>query len=371
VQTLLDIFVEDTLGKSTTESDTAIEFLNKQIDKYDSLLRQAEDRREDFKRKNIGLMPKDGNNYYVQLQNSESQLEGAELNFSELRNRRDRIELQIVELKSESFEQGSIIKTSLDERIAVQESRLDELLLLYTEAHPDVINSQHVLNTLRARKKLEVTQRAATKSFLDNPVYQELQILLSTAEADISSVSARLRSVRKKRAELKKLIDIVPKIEAELQRLNRNYEVHKQNYTALVGRREKARITEDVESESDQIKFRIIEPPYVPVKPEFPNRPLFDAAVLILAIGIGYGISLLISLFQPVFHNPKDLTRSIGGAVLGAVSKFDTPNVLSKRRKNLVLFVFANLSFLCAGGILIFLHAQGLLILSRLQSMVM
>jgi hypothetical protein len=107
------------------------------------------------------------------------------------------------------------------------------------------------------------------------------------------------------------------------------------------------------------------------VKPDSPNRPLFDAAVLMLAIGTGYGIGLLLSLFQPVFYNQKDLTRCIARAVLGAVSKFDTPNVLSRRRKNLVLFVFANLSFLCAGGILIFLHAQGMLILSRLQIMVM
>jgi len=371
VQTLLDIFVEDTLGKSVNESDSAIDFLNKQISKYDSLLREAEDRREEFKRKNIGLMPRDGNNYYAQLQNTEIQLEDAELILSELRNRKDKIKLQVTELKSIDIEQGAIIKTSLDERIEEQENRLDELLLLYTEEHPDVINSQQVLKTLRARKEQETIQRATTNSILDNPVYQELQILLSKTEADISSVEARVKSVRKKQAELKELVDIVPKIEAELQRLNRDYEVHKQNYTALVGRREQAKISEDVESGSDRIKFRIIEPPYVPVKPAFPNRPLFDVAVLVLAIGTGYGIGLLISLFQPVFYNHKDLTKFIGRAVLGAVGKFDTPNVLSSRRKNLVLFVFANLSFLCVGGILVFLHAQGVLILSRLQSMVM
>ena len=371
VQILLDIFVEDTLGKSVTESDSAIDFLNKQINKYDSLLREAEDRREDFKRKNIGLMPKDGNNYYAQLQNAESQLEDSELILSELRNRRDNINLRISELQSEDTEQGVIIKTSLDERIEEQENRLDELLLLYTEKHPDVINLQHILKTLRARKEKEVIQRAATKSYLDNPVYQELQILLSNTGADLSSIEARVKSVRKKRIELRKLVDIVPKIEAELQRLNRDYEIHKKNYTEFVGRREQARISEDVEAESDQIKFRIIEPPYVPIQPDSPNRPLFDVVVVVLAIGIGYGIGLLISLFQPVFYNQKDLTKHIGRAVLGAVSKFDTPNVLSKRRKSKVLFVFANLSFLCAGGLFIFLHSKGMLILSRLQTMVM
>jgi len=371
VQTLLNIFVEDTLGKSVTESDTAIEFLDQQIDKYDNLLREAEQRRENFIRKNIGVMPRDDINYYKQLQNTETQLEEAELSISELRNRRDKIESQIDTLKAEENKQGAIIKTGLDERIEEQEKRLDDLLLLYTDAHPDVINAQHVLDTLRKRKENEAVERATTASIQDNKVYQELQISLSTTEADISSLNTRVKSVKKKRAELKKLVDIVPKIEAELQRLNRDYEVHKKNYNELVSRREQAKISEDVESGSDQVKFRIIEPPFVPQRADFPNRPLLDLVVLIFAIGAGYGIGLVLSLFQPVFYSPKELMTQIGGSVLGAISKIDTPQVIRKRRRNLTLFGFANFALLSAGGFFVYLHGKGLLILDQLKILVM
>ncbi|MDH3636552.1 MAG: Wzz/FepE/Etk N-terminal domain-containing protein [Gammaproteobacteria bacterium] len=371
VQTLLDIFVEDTLGKSVTESDSAIEFLDNQIEKYDSLLREAEERRESFIRKNIGLMPRDGNNYFAQLQETEAQLEESELILSELRNRRNKIKFQIDELKSQEVEQGAVLRTGLDERIEEQEKRLDDLLLLYTEEHPDVINAQHVLDTLRERKEKETIHRAATKSILDNPVYQELQISLGKAEADISSVNTRVRSVRKKQAELKKLVDIVPKIEAELQRLNRDYEVHRKNYTELVARREQAKISEDVEAGSEQVKFRIIEPPFVPQRADYPNRALFDLVVLVIAIGTGYGISLLLSFLQPVFYSPRELMTHIGGSVLGAISKFDTPSVISKRRMNVVLFGFVNLVFLGSAGFITYLHSQGILILWRLKDLVM
>ena len=87
VQTLLNIFVEDTLGKSGTESDSAIDFLDSQIEKYDTLLRGAEERKENFKRKNIGLTPQDGNNYFSQLQASSGLLEEAKLSLSESVNR--------------------------------------------------------------------------------------------------------------------------------------------------------------------------------------------------------------------------------------------------------------------------------------------
>ena len=369
VQVLLDIFVEDTLGSTIDESDNAIEFLNSQIERYEALLLEAEKRREDFKRRNIGLMPQDGTDYFRQLQEALNVLEQTELTLSEMRNRRDRIRQQITELENNEVRSETLVKTNLDARIEEQENRLDELLLLYTDEHPDVINGREVLSQLQQRKEKEAEQIISTSTLLDNPVYQELQISLSKTEADISSVSTRVLSLKRKAEELRERIDIVPQIEAEMQRLNRDYEIHKQNYNQFVARREKARISDEAETGGEQVKFRIIEPPYVPFKPQYPNRPLLDFGVLIMAIGIGYGISLLISLFQPIFYNPRDLIKNIGGSVLGGISKFDTPKVLSKRRRNFVLFGMANLLLLCTVGVLILLHSRGTLILSRLQQL--
>ena len=75
VETLLDIFIDDTLDKSTVESDSAIAFLDRQIQKYEQLLQLAEGRLEEFKRKNFGLMPKDGANYFSQFQQVNSELD--------------------------------------------------------------------------------------------------------------------------------------------------------------------------------------------------------------------------------------------------------------------------------------------------------
>jgi polysaccharide chain length determinant protein (PEP-CTERM system associated) len=372
VQVLLDIFVEDTLGKTGSESDSAIEFLDAQIEKYDLLLQEAEQRREEFKRKNVGLMPGDGASYYGQLQGENLLLEQARLSLAESENRRDQIKLQIIELKSAKNNKEVLVKTSLDLRIEDQEGKVDELLLLYTEEHPDVINARYVLESLKERKQQEqVETRITDQSLINtNPVYQELQILLATTEADISSYVTRVKSKERKQEKLKKLIDIVPEIEADLQRLNRDYDVHKNNYNELVARREKAKISEDVEAGSDQIKFRLIEPPFVPQRSHFPNRPLFDAAILLLALGIGYGLSLLISLFQPVFYNQNDIRNMMTTPILGSIKKFDTPDVLSKRRRNLTLFSSVNILLLCAAGYLIFLHSNDVIIIDRIKGLV-
>ncbi len=372
VQTMLDIFVEDTLGKSVNESDTAISFLDKQIEKYDQLLKEAEERRETFLRKNVGLMPRDGVNYYSQLQDVKSQLDAAQLSLSESTNRKNKLSSQLETFKDEQIDVDQI--SIYDDRIVQQEAKLQDLLLLYTDEHPDVINARMVLDSLNQRKAEEMEKkqkqvRNISKS--DNPVYQELQIMLTTIEGDISSFNARVKTLKSRESELKELVDIVPKIEAEMQRLNRDYDVHKNNYNELVERREQARISEDVESGTEQVKFRIIEPPFVPREPSFPNRPLFDSGVVIVSLAVGYGLSLLISLFQPVFYTPGDLKTYMNLPVLGGVAKYDTDEVLRKRRWNLFLFFAANLLLVASGAVLIYLHSQGMLILSTLQMLVM
>ncbi len=75
--------------------------------------------------------------------------------------------------------------------------------------------------------------------------------------------------------------------EAELARLNRDYEVNKRNYDTLVQRLESARISESAEQSADNLKFRVIEPPIVPDKPGGPKRLEMNVMVLIAALGAG------------------------------------------------------------------------------------
>lgn len=370
VQTFLDIFVEDTLGKSVSESDSAIAFLDKQIEKYDKLLQDAETRLETFKRKNVGVMPQDGANYFSKYQRLTDDLAKAELELSESINRRDKLKSQLDSITM--IDKEDQVTSVYDSKIKEQEVRLDDLLLSYTEEHPDVINTRRVLSSLLLRKKEEQEEISnETSVSLDNPVFQQIQVLLSKSEANISSLKARVETYRRSKQKLKKLVDVVPRIEAELKRLNRDYVVHKENYTSLVSRREKAKISEDVETSSDQVKFRIIEPPHVPLKASFPNRPLFDLLVLVLALGCGYGIGLLISLAQPVVYSASELKKITGLPVLGAINKFDTPEVLSQRRRNLFLFVASNISLLAVTFLFIILHRNEILITSNLKQLLL
>ena len=68
VDTLLDNFVEGTLGGKRQGSLSAQKFLEDQIKDYEQHLREAEDRLAVFKKNNVGLMPTQSGDYFTHLQ---------------------------------------------------------------------------------------------------------------------------------------------------------------------------------------------------------------------------------------------------------------------------------------------------------------
>jgi len=68
VESLLNTFVEETLGGKRESSQQAQQFLETQIKDYEQRLSAAEDKLAAFKKKNVGLMPSDQGGYFVQLQ---------------------------------------------------------------------------------------------------------------------------------------------------------------------------------------------------------------------------------------------------------------------------------------------------------------
>jgi capsular polysaccharide biosynthesis protein len=121
-------------------------------------------------------------------------------------------------------------------------------------------------------------------------------------------------------ADLRSRINAIPEVEAELARLNRDYEVNKRQYDTLLQRLESARISEEAEQSADNVKFRIIEPPIVPVKPSGPPRPALNAVVLAAALAAGLGVAAVLALMHPTFATRDLLEKVTGVRVIGTIT---------------------------------------------------
>jgi polysaccharide chain length determinant protein (PEP-CTERM system associated) len=390
VQAVVTVFVENLLGETRQDTDTAQRFLEKQIAEYEGRLIEAENRLKEFRIKNVGLMPSEGQSYYSRLQQAAADLETVKLELNQAESRRNSLLMQIGG-EEPTFgigpQPGIAGPTGpagdpslpIDGRIQSLEQKLDELLLKYTERHPDVGILKQTIADLRQQREQELEQYRASMAATAaataassgaglgfgpagvdaNPVYQQLKVALAQEEANVASLQARLAEYEKRYKELQDQVNTIPQVEAALAALNRDYDINRKKYDELVARRESARLSQEAEQTNQDIRFRIIDPPRVPLDPSGPNRPLLISGVLVGGLGVGGGIAFLLAQLWPTFDSRRSLLHATQIPVFGSVSTVLSPSAARRQRWMLLGYLALGSGLLALYGGLLVVETMG------------
>jgi len=363
VKKLLEIFIEEVLVAGRRDTDITDRFLVEQIHEYEMKLIEAEEELKEFKRKHIGVMPTQGRTYFERLQIAKDELGQSELDLDEAVNKKNELQRQINSIQNSLQNSPSSISTALtapiDSRIQALEAKLDELLLNYTEDHPDVISTRRVIAELRDQREAELAslKKGSGKSALEeNPVYSELVVEFGKSQGNVAALQVRVKEYRKRVNDLNELIDTIPKVEAELAKLNRDYEINKRNYEELVTRRESANISHNAEKNTDELQFKVIEPPRIPLIPVGPNRIKGSAAVFIVAISAGIFYAWLMSQLKPTFNSVRSLREKYELPVLGGVSLVPTAGKHKRMSSEIIYFGSSFLALFIGFAFVVYWH---------------
>ena len=355
VQSLLTIFVESGLEPKAKDTGQAQRFIEEQIKQYEQKLSEAENRLKEFKLKNIDLNVPQGRDFFGTMATLTESLQEARLLLQEAEKSRDALKQQIVDeeerppvLVGALSENASLIVTpEIDARIAALTKNLDDMLLRYTDGHPDVLNTRRIIKEAEAqrdqeRKRLTDEQekrRRPAGPAAANPVYPQLKLAMAESEAQVARLRARVHEQEQRLEKLRLAARSVPEREAQLTQLNRDYAIQKQNYDALVARRESALMSGEVQAATGVASFRIVDPPQVSPNPVSPNRRMLVFLALLVSLGAGLAASYFFSLLHPTFHDARGLKKFTHRPVLGTVSLVSTPEVLWRRRRGALAFV--------------------------------
>lgn len=344
VQTLVDYLVEDTLVAKRSEQEAAQQFLLRQVRQYEERLIESERRLAEFKQRHMGLMPGQGGGFYNRLQ---AAIELQDQLAAQLRIATERLE-QLRE-QEQNFSRN-VFATTIDTEIARHRQDLDQLLLNFTEQHPDVFAKREIIAQLERRKLAEPTGSELEQTLSQDPVYQRLTITINEAEIEMLSLRAQIQDQERRVDELKRLVNTIPEVEAELAKLDRDYLTDRNHRDELLSRLQSAQLSDDVERSSTALSFRIINPPQVPFAPAGPQRLMLNTAVLLAALGIGAGLAFLMFELRPVYLTTKDLRNDLGLPVLGSVTMAWTK--WQKRKAKLQLFFLSSSLLLLVGAYL-------------------
>jgi polysaccharide chain length determinant protein (PEP-CTERM system associated) len=350
VQTLLSLFVESGLGDKRRDAESARRFIDEQIKGYEKKLEEAENRVKEFKLKNLGFTGGAGQDYFSRMSATADELAKVRLELRAAEQSRDALKRELagedpILLPDNSAMAGGASSSEYDARIDLQRKQLDELLRRFTDEHPDVIATRKLIAQLDEEKKKEIEARrkAASRSqgrmsASTNPVFQQIKISLSEAEANLASLKGRASELESRLSQLRAAAGRAPQIEAEMAQLNRDYDILQKNYEQLVSRRESASLSEDVDSTAGMAEFKVVEPPRVSPQAVFPNRRALVPLVLAIALGAGLAVSYIMAQLFPTFHGVRSLRELTRRPVLGSVSMQATGAVLRHRRASSMAF---------------------------------
>ena len=368
VSALLAIFVESNVGTTRREQQTAQTLLDSLISAHEKRLQEAEQRLAAFKQENLDLLPQGGENFGTLRNQAQQQHQQLGRDLEAARIRRDNLRRQLastsplIEVQSAPqvvIGSGGVTLpanlAALAARIQEQQKGLDQLLLRYTEQHPDVVATRRQLAMLQEQYDKEAKASAkeggneagsgggprVNRATVPNALYEQLRLKLVESESEVATLERRLEDATRELQRTNAMAQRAPLAEATLASLDRDYNIVKKNYESLLARRESARISQAADDKADRVQFRVIDPPRTPVTPVGPPRPLFMSAVLAGGIGVGALFALLLSQLSGTFNSTRRLKQAFGLPVLGSISQLVTARDRRRQVIGLVGFGFS------------------------------
>lgn len=354
VETLLNLFVETNLGLNRAGMESARNFIENQIAEYEQKLKRADEKLADFKTRHADILSATGSNFANRYESVKQGLFAATGRRDDAVVARDQLQASL-EANPQFLDVDDAPATVIGAsrgtsaargRVLRLQADLSQLEAKFTDSHPDVMALKRALTQARSdaaqesRSPSDRQTTTVTGGRVSNPIYEQVKLRLIQAEGEIAQAQSRVQALTQEQTRLKGLAETAPKIEAELADLNRDYGVVKSKFEELLGRRESARLSAALEASEDKLHFRIIEPPQVPVRPSFPNRPLFTTGVLLLALGAGAGFTLLLQKADDTVSSTEVLTQAFDLQVIGVVPQVaKILDAKDRRRRNFILIL--------------------------------
>jgi polysaccharide chain length determinant protein (PEP-CTERM system associated) len=344
-QKLIDIFREENLAGNRGEMTQSLDFMNQQLADRQKELEAAEQKRLAFEASHPELI-QGGVSALQRLEASRSELRGIDADLAAAQSALAVINGQLAgtpqSLPGIGPQGGA--RGALAEAQAMLSALRSRGL---TENHPDVIAARNQVNALKGAAASE-----SGPGGMPNPAYSSLQSIKAERQANVQSLMARRAAVQSDISRITGSQINNPELAAEQQRINRDYDVLKQQYDKLLQNREELRLRGQVETEHNAVKFEVIDPPTTPRAPVAPNRPLLLMAVLVLGVGAGVAAAFAIGQLRSTFATTAKLERVTGLPVLGAISQTLTDSARALRKRRMKQFYMASAAL---GGIFVLL----------------
>jgi len=319
---LANVFVEVTSRARETRAEDTSAFISAQLKNSKERLDEVEARLRDAKEAHMGSLPEQTEANLSMASGMRQQLESTAI---ALRGEQDR--LTMIERQIESMQQGAtdVIapgSTSGQARVLQVQRQLADARAMYTDKHPEIQRLQEELAQARRDAQAAADQPEADRlAYLRlDPVYAQLVKDRETARLRVRELQRAERQARGQLSLYQGRVESAPKVEQQLASLQREYDLEKQQYTALSEKLQAAQLAENLERRQGGEQFKVLHAAYLPGAHESPNV----LRLLLMAVGLGLFLGAAAVLGREYFdrsvHDVRGLQSEFDVPVLGEIS---------------------------------------------------
>jgi polysaccharide chain length determinant protein (PEP-CTERM system associated) len=352
-------YIDEQTRHTVTSTESARQFINNQVLQTKQELDAIDQKRLDFMKKNLGMLPTEAASLVSQHTGLREQQKALMTEVGRLQDRRSALTGQLTLLRKQSDQvkedvienttdpKSTLAWAELTKRKADLQAEMQQMLTQLRPKHPDVLAKQAQIDgineemdkmigewkekikqkqeRLANRPDLTVEGLAAEIKLIEGEIKRQ-QKLLSDNDQQIAGILVRINSV--------------PGTEVELGQIEREYQTKKTAYDQLLAQQQKIALGADAATQQQGEGIQVVDPANLPSIPVAPKR--FVLSVLGLAFGLGLGL-VLAGIFEVprllTIQNSEDARHYTGLPVLVAVPELLTPQEARAipRRRRLLL----------------------------------
>ena len=337
---LSDLFINENLEVRQQQSEDTTKFIEAQLETARKALSEQEDRVRQFKGQHVGEMPGQlASNLQIltglqsQLQAEEDALNAAKQQHVYLQTLADQYRALQSSSKSGDGTTGGL--PAIDQELAKLKAQLADLSSHYTERHPDVRKlKEQIADTEKTRAQLLENMKtkgpdattdggdSASNQAVDptqSPMLAQVQSQLRSNQLEITNREHAIATLKAKVDDYQGRLNQEPVREQQLADLTRGYDQSKANYDDLLKKKNESKMATSMELLQQGERFRIVDAPSFPQKPEFPNRLKFCG----MGLGVGLALGLLVAggfeMMDDRLHNAKEIRDLLPAEVIGEI----------------------------------------------------
>jgi succinoglycan biosynthesis transport protein ExoP len=292
---LTSFFVDENVRASQEQSEATTLFLDSQARDVGQQMADQTAKLRAFKAEHDGTLPEQLDSNIHILNGVQQQLQAAEQQRE--RALQQQTYLNAMQNQMQSMSDSAIVPNNIDKELEQAQTGLAAMQARYTDDYPDVKKLKETIAALEKLKK-DMAAQAREDVASDNATTSQIQagmpiLQLKTQmkinRAELEQANQQLQRLQQAAQVYQARLNATPTVQAEMEDLMRDHDNMQKAYSDLLAKKQESALATSLEMRQEGAQFRIIDPPSLPDKPQFPDRFKFSLA----AIGAGIALAIL------------------------------------------------------------------------------